>query len=166
MPDLILMDVMMPRKDGFEAAQLLKSNEQTKHIPILILTVRYSKEDIIHGISIGADDYLVKPVDLDELALRIRNHLKIKEYHDFLMQHNEILEKQIEKRTEELKRALERLDKAHSKIKQSYIETIQRLSLAAEYKDDIQILPALQQETARCISAMRRMQSWYIFIIF
>ncbi|MFH1875420.1 MAG: response regulator [Candidatus Omnitrophota bacterium] len=135
-PDLVLMDVAMPQKDGFEATRILKGSAQTKHIPVLILSARYSREDILRGISIGTDDYLLKPIDLDELSLRIKNHLTIKEYHDLLVRHNEILEKQVEKRTKGLMRTLERLDKAHSKIKESYIDTIQKLSRAAEYKDE------------------------------
>ncbi len=135
-PDLILMDVMMPEMNGFEATERLKADEKTGHIPVIIVTALDSREDRIKGISIGADDFLTKPVDLEELSLRVRNNLKLKEYHDLLKNHNEILEKEVEKRTEELRDTLKKLERAHKKIKFGYIETVYRLTLASEYKDE------------------------------
>ncbi len=135
-PDLILMDVMMPVMNGFEATERIKSDEDTGHIPVIIVTALDTREDKIKGISIGADDFLTKPIDLEELSLRVRNNLKLKEYHDFLKNHNEILEKEVQKRTEELRETLEKLERAHKKIKFGYIETVYRLTLASEYKDE------------------------------
>lgn len=128
-PDIILMDVMMPEMDGLEATEKLKSDEQTKFIPVIIVTALDSKDDKIRGISVGADDILSKPIDSWELSLRMRNSLRIKEYQDFLKDHNAFLEKKVDEKTEELKNAYE-------KNRQSYIETIFRLNLAAEYKDE------------------------------
>ncbi|MEK6698855.1 MAG: HD domain-containing phosphohydrolase [Nitrospirota bacterium] len=136
MPDIVLMDVMMPEMNGFEATRRLKSSELTRHIPIIIVTALDSREDRLKGISNGADDFLTKPIDSEELALRVRNNLKIKEYHDFLKDHARILEDQVAARTRELKSAFEKLDKAHRKITFGYIEAIYRLSLASEYKDE------------------------------
>ncbi|MBI2486353.1 MAG: response regulator [Deltaproteobacteria bacterium] len=128
MPDLIIMDVMMPETNGFEATERLKAKEITKHIPIIIATALGSRQDRLRGISKGADDFLLKPCDMEELSLRIRNNIKLKKYHDFLKEHNKILEEQVEQRTKKLK-------ESHEKIKHAYIETIYRLTLAAEYKD-------------------------------
>ncbi len=128
MPDLIIMDVMMPEMGGFEATETIKAKESTKHIPIIIATALGSREYRLKGISKGADDFLLKPYDLEELSLRIKNNLKIKKYYDFLKEHNEILEEQVEQRTK-------KLTESHAKIKHAYIETIYRLTLAAEYKD-------------------------------
>jgi putative two-component system response regulator len=136
MPDLILMDVMMPEMDGFEATERLKANNNTTHIPIIIVTALASRNDRIQGIAKGADDFLTKPIDSEELALRVRNHLKIKEYYDFLKNHNKILEQQVEERTRQLKKAFEDLDRAHKRIKFTYMETVYRLTLASEYKDE------------------------------
>jgi putative two-component system response regulator len=136
MPDLILMDIMMPEMDGFEATERLKADDRTAHIPIIIVTALDSRKDKLTGIAKGADDFLTKPIDSEELALRVRNHLKIKEYHDFLKNHNRILEQQVEERTKQLKKAFEDLDKAHKRIKFTYMETVYRLTLASEYKDE------------------------------
>ncbi|GBD98448.1 cyclic di-GMP phosphodiesterase response regulator RpfG [bacterium BMS3Abin07] len=136
LPDLILMDVMMPEMNGFEATERLKADERTSHIPVIIVTALDSREDRLKGIAKGAEDYLTKPIDQDELALRVRNNLKIKEYHDFLKDHNIVLEEQVAERTKQLKEAFENLDRAHKKIGFAYIETVYRLTLASEYKDE------------------------------
>lgn len=136
MPDLILMDIMMPGMDGFEATEIIKSNEATQHIPVIILTALGEKKDRIKGIAKGANDFLSKPFDVEELSLRIRNNLQIKEYHDFIKDHNMLLESEVNKRTEELNKAYEKLDSTYQTVQKSYIETIQRLNMAAEYKDE------------------------------
>jgi two-component system, OmpR family, alkaline phosphatase synthesis response regulator PhoP len=66
-PDLILLDVMMPRINGFEVCQRLKSNPSHKHIPIIILSAKAQEQDIIQGLDIGADMYLTKPFDPKKL---------------------------------------------------------------------------------------------------
>ena len=77
-PDLILLDVMMPVMDGFTACRLLKENEATQLIPIIIMTVLREIEDRIKGIEAGADDFLSKPVDRRELIARIQTTIKMK----------------------------------------------------------------------------------------
>jgi putative two-component system response regulator len=136
MPDLILMDVMMPKMNGFEATERLKSDERTSLIPIIIVTALDSRDDRLRGISIGANDFLTKPVDLEELSLRLKNNLKLKDYHDLLKNYTYILEKEVAERTAQLQETLQRLDKAHRKIRFGYIETVYRLTLASEYKDE------------------------------
>jgi DNA-binding response OmpR family regulator len=75
-PDLILMDVRMPRMDGFTACRLLAANDATQAIPILFLTGVGQLDDRIHGLELGAMDYIVKPFEPAEVIARIRNHLK------------------------------------------------------------------------------------------
>ena len=75
-PDLILMDVRMPRMDGFTACRLLAANPATQAIPILILTAVDQLDDRIRGLELGAMDYIVKPFEPAEVIARIRNHLK------------------------------------------------------------------------------------------
>ena len=76
LPNLIVSDVMMPDKDGYELVQALKSDLNTSHIPIILLTAKATHEDKIKGLEIGADDYLYKPLSPDELTLKMRNLLQ------------------------------------------------------------------------------------------
>jgi DNA-binding response OmpR family regulator len=85
-PDLILMDVRMPRMDGFTACRLLAANPATQAIPILVLTAHGELDDRIRGLEIGAMDYIVKPFEPAEVVARIRNHLK-KRMHKRLDEH-------------------------------------------------------------------------------
>jgi len=72
-PDLILSDVMMPVMDGFEMTRLLKEDERTSHIPIILMTARSEAESRHQGLRLGADDYVAKPFDVEDLSLRIHN---------------------------------------------------------------------------------------------
>ncbi len=75
-PELILLDVMMPRLDGYEVCRQLKANPLTSRIPIIFLTAKSTYEDKIHGLELYADDYLTKPWSQEELLFRVRNQLK------------------------------------------------------------------------------------------
>ena len=76
LPNTIVLDVMMPEVDGFTVAQRIRQNEETKNIPILMLTALSDLEDKVKGFDIGVDDYLVKPFEIEELKVRIRALLK------------------------------------------------------------------------------------------
>ncbi len=77
MPDLVLSDVMMPRLDGFELLKTLRTNTQTKEIPIILLSARAGEESVIEGLETGADDYLIKPFSASELVARVNTHLQM-----------------------------------------------------------------------------------------
>lgn len=76
MPDLIVLDVMMPEVDGFTVAQRIRQNEDTKNIPILMLTALGMLKDKVQGFNAGVDDYLVKPFELEEFKIRVRALLR------------------------------------------------------------------------------------------
>ncbi|MEW6587304.1 MAG: response regulator [Nitrospirota bacterium] len=81
-PDLVVLDVMMPKMDGYEVCRRLKSDEKTKYIPILMLTAKGEVEHKVRGLDIGADDYMAKPFDYKELSARIRSLLSLKAVHE------------------------------------------------------------------------------------
>jgi len=76
MPDLVLLDVMLPDMDGYSICKALRTNMRTSHIPIIFLTAKGEKEDKIQGFQLGADDYMVKPFDIEELHMRVERALQ------------------------------------------------------------------------------------------
>ena len=93
-PDLILLDVMMPEMDGFETCRILQLHPKTKDIPIIFLTARVEVEDVVKGFSLGAVDYVAKPFNSAELLARVKTHLylrKIQKENIALEQKNSIL---------------------------------------------------------------------------
>ena len=75
-PDLILLDIMLPKLDGYKVCRLLKFDEQYKHIPILMMTAKTQEKDKLMGKETGADEYITKPFDMDELMGKIKEYLK------------------------------------------------------------------------------------------
>ncbi|MGC9348188.1 MAG: GGDEF domain-containing response regulator [Anaerolineae bacterium] len=76
LPNVIVLDIMLPDIDGYEVCQRLRTNLRTSHIPIIFLTQKDERSDKIHGLELGADDYITKPFDVEELRLRVRNTIK------------------------------------------------------------------------------------------
>ncbi|HYA11865.1 MAG TPA: response regulator, partial [Thermodesulfovibrionales bacterium] len=85
-PDLIVLDVMMPKLDGYEVCRRLKADENTKYVPVLMLTAKGEVENKVKGLEIGADDYLPKPFDYKELSARVKSLLTIKEAREKLVE--------------------------------------------------------------------------------
>ncbi len=88
-PDLILLDIMMPRMDGFEVCRRLKDNKETKHIPVIFMTALTDTADKIKGFNAGGVDYVTKPVQTDEVLARINTHLTLRKLQKKLAQQNE-----------------------------------------------------------------------------
>jgi DNA-binding response OmpR family regulator len=78
-PDIIISDIMMPKKNGFELCETLKQDVKTNHIPIILLTAKASQQDKISGLSIGADAYLTKPFNKEELLIRINQLIELRQ---------------------------------------------------------------------------------------
>ena len=76
LPDLILLDLMLPKVDGVEVCRLLKSDPETKNVPIIMITAKGEEVDRIVGLELGADDYIIKPFSPREVVLRVRSVLK------------------------------------------------------------------------------------------
>jgi class 3 adenylate cyclase len=89
LPDVILLDVMMPQMDGFEVCRRLKTDSRTAHIPILMVTALSERKERLMGIAVGANDFLNKPVDIQDVTLRVGNAVYAKHLHDQLLAANE-----------------------------------------------------------------------------
>ena len=101
-PDLVLLDIMMPDMDGYHVCEHLKTDERTKHVPIIFLTGKAETEDEQRGFDLGAVDYIIKPISPAILKARVRTHLALKEAADFLRDKNNFLEAEVVKRTREV----------------------------------------------------------------
>ena len=96
-PDLILLDINMPRMDGFEVIKQIRADKATEFIPIVMITaLRDTRENRIRSIEAGADDFIEKPFDSLEVLARVRSLLRVKEYQDTLAKHNARLEEDLE----------------------------------------------------------------------
>ncbi|MFH1153347.1 MAG: HD domain-containing phosphohydrolase [Pseudomonadota bacterium] len=128
-PDLILMDVMMPTMDGLEATRRLKADDNTRLIPIVMVTALGDLPDRVRAMEAGADDFLSKPVEKIELRARVKSLLKVKAYNDHMKHYRHELELTVAERTRALRDAFRKLE-TYS------LETVFRLTRAAEYKDE------------------------------
>lgn len=114
-PDMILLDVMMPGMDGYEVCRRLKADPGTSKIPVIFITARSDAEDEEMGFSLGAVDYIIKPISPPTVLARVRTHLA-------LYDQNRELSRQVKEHTEEL---------SHTRL-----QIIRRLGRAAEYRDN------------------------------
>ncbi len=101
-PDLILLDIMMPEMDGYEVCRRLKANEATRQVPVIFLTAKTETEDEELGFSVGAVDFIHKPISPPIVAARVKTHLEIKSWQDFLRDQNAWLQQQVDKRLSEI----------------------------------------------------------------
>ncbi len=85
-PQLVLLDLTLPKIDGYSVCRMLKDSESTKYIPVIIITCRSSLEEKILGLEVGADDYIVKPFQKEEVLARVKSLLKLHNLHGRLIQ--------------------------------------------------------------------------------
>lgn len=101
-PDLILLDVVMPQMDGYEVCRSLKADALTSEIPVIFLTASTEDTDEVLGFDAGAADYITKPINPPVLLARVRTQLQLTEAHQLLIRQNQELESRVEERTREI----------------------------------------------------------------
>lgn len=119
LPDLILLDISMPIMDGFEVCRILKREDRTRNIPIIFLTAKTEIDNMVHGFSLGADDYVTKPFNTLELLARVRAHVELKKSKDIIVEQNtklSILVDQLSANNKELNTLIASKDKFFSII--------------------------------------------------
>jgi adenylate cyclase len=104
LPDLILLDIMMPKVDGLEVVRRLKADATLPFIPVILVTAKVDPKDVVMGLDAGGDDYLSKPIDHGALVARVRAMLRIKALHDEVQALNQGLEAKVRDQVEELER--------------------------------------------------------------
>jgi DNA-binding NtrC family response regulator len=114
-PDLILLDVMMPGQNGFELCRALRNDEASQAVPIIFVTAKTEKENIVHGFRVGAVDYITKPFQDEEVLSRVATHLRIGQLLRELQEKNEKLQSEMVRR-EQAERARARTDERLSTL--------------------------------------------------
>jgi len=133
--DLVVMDADMPRMNGFEVAQMIRSDPGVADVPIVMVTGLEGKDDRLRAFDLGINDFINKPVDPAELRLRARWLVSLKVAQEEIRAHGKKLEEKVEIRTKELRQALVEVRAAREKTHQAHLDTIHRLTIAGEYKD-------------------------------
>lgn len=103
-PDLVLLDIMMPGMDGYEVCRQLKSDATTRNVPVIFLTAKVAIEDEERGFSVGAVDFIHKPISPPIVAARVRTHLAMKHWQDFMRDKNHWLEQEVQRRLSQVHR--------------------------------------------------------------
>lgn len=116
LPDLILLDIVMPGMDGFETCIRLRTYSLLKNIPVIFLTARDDKESIMKGFELGAQDYIKKPYQNHELLARVETHISLKKRSEELHQLNQKLEQIIKKRTIQLEESNQKLEQLNKQL--------------------------------------------------
>jgi putative two-component system response regulator len=127
--DMILMDLMMPVMDGYEATKLIKEDENLSAIPLIVISALSDKSAIIKALELGADDYITKPFDITDFKLRVKNAIKIGSFQNMLQDKKALLEAEVNEKTKELQEAL-------LEVRSSEKGIISILSKMAEYRDN------------------------------
>jgi signal transduction histidine kinase/PAS domain-containing protein len=151
LPDLIVSDVMMPILDGFELLKVLRADEQTRAIPVILLSARAGEESRVEGIEAGADDYLIKPFSARELLARVSGRLEIarlqRDRESQLRASQAELERKVQERTQELLNASQELRELSARTLHAQDE--ERRRIARELHDGAgQLLAAISMEAA------------------
>jgi putative two-component system response regulator len=135
--DLVLLDGQMPNMDGFEVARRIRATPGFEFLPIIMVSGLEGADEHRRALEVGINDFIQKPIDRDVLRLRSHWLLDWKASHDRLNQHKADLERTVEMRTAALREALEEMTEARRQIYKAHLDTIRRLTIAAEFKDEV-----------------------------
>ncbi|QER41327.1 response regulator [Thermodesulfobacterium sp. TA1] len=135
-PDIALIDYLLPGLDGLSLCKIIKNNNQTFEIGVIIITGVNDLETKINCLAAGADDFLTKPIFIPELFVRIKTLSKNKKYREFLKTYQANLEREVIQKTKEIQKIYLGLNEAHEEIRKLSLEIIHRLAKAAEYRDE------------------------------
>jgi putative two-component system response regulator len=133
--DLILLDVMMPGLDGYAVCQRIKAAPRTRDIPVIFLTSLGGAEDEERGLSLGAEDFVHKPISPPVVLARVSNHLKLSRATSQLRERNDDLERLVEARTAEILRKSEELTRREQELNEAQAATISAFCSLAEVRD-------------------------------
>jgi putative two-component system response regulator len=133
--DLVLLDFMMPGMDGAEVCRQIREEKNLTDLPIIMVTALSNREDQLRAVQNGANDWITKPVDRNELQVRVKSQLKYKAAQDALRRHQRDLEATVRARTSELRKALEQVTSEQERTNEAYLDTMHRLALASEFRD-------------------------------
>jgi putative two-component system response regulator len=131
LPDLVLLDVMMPGMDGHVVIAKLRANPVTSKIPVIFITALAAEDDEERGFQAGAVDYISKPIKPATVLARVRTHLELKQAQDRLADQNAELERQVAQRTVALKQLLGKLEASHDDLKKTHFGTLMAISQLA-----------------------------------
>jgi len=134
--DLVLMDINMPNMDGYEVIKRIRSEPEHRDLPIIMVTAMTSREDRLRAVRAGANDFIAKPIDQTELEVRTMSLLRVKDIQDTIKRHKSELEDKVRQRTAALRKSLDEMVDAQRKTYNAYLDTIRRLAIAAEYRDE------------------------------
>ncbi len=133
-PDLVLLDIMMPDMDGYTVLARLRSNPATQGIPVIFVTALGAEAEELHGLELGAVDYITKPIKPALVLARVHTHLELKVARDALANQNTLLETKVAERTLALKQAMANLELVHGNLKKAYFGTLLAISDFAELR--------------------------------
>ncbi|MFT5089476.1 MAG: two-component system NtrC family sensor kinase [Planctomycetota bacterium] len=152
LPDLILLDIMMPEMDGFEVCQHLKADDKTRHIPVVFLSAKVETQDMVKGFELGAIDYITKPFNTVELLKRVETHLELA-----LLRTD--LQKQVAEKTAQLEVEHGERLRAEKQLAQTQrLEAVGRLAFGAAHEINSP-MQAVSSNTAFALDALKDLKN-------
>ncbi len=152
LPGLILLDVMMPELDGLDVCRLIKSKERLKDIPVIFLTAKNQTEDLLEGFKAGGVDYVTKPFHMEELLIRVKNHLELANARRKIVEMNKNRDKLYSIIAHDIKSPLSNIIFMMQALKEDYI-----VQGTNEYREMVDLL---EKSTSGTISLLNNLLSW------